>query len=156
MESVKTWAFSVCCAAIVGGMMNILLPKSNLQKIYKTVFCVFFLCVILSPVLKIKTLNRNFFEFDSEYGDALYENEFTDNSEKYIESEIIKSSKIFLQDNGIDYKDISAKVNISDDGSININKFTLTFEKQVNSEFIGEALQQKIGVEPEILISGEN
>lgn len=156
MESVKTWAFSVCCAAIVGGIMNILLPKSNLQKIYKTVFCVFFLCVILSPVLKIKTLNRNFFEFDSEYGNDLYENKFTDNSEKYIESEIIKSSKIFLQDNGIDYKDISAKVNISDDGSININKFTLTFEKQVNSEFIGEALQQKIGVEPEILISGEN
>ncbi len=156
MESVKSWAFSVCCAAIAGGIMNILLPKSNLQKIYKTIFCVFFLCVILLPVMRIKTPNENFFEFDSEYNGVFYKNEFTDNSERFIENKIIESTEIFLRDNGIHCKDISAKVNISDDGSININKFTLTFEETVNSEFIGEALKQKIGVKPEILISGEN
>lgn len=157
MESVKTWAFSVCCASIAGGIMDILLPEGSLQKTYKTVFCVFVLCVILAPLSEIGSFDIDVFknELEDIENEEYSENAFNENSEKYIEDEIVNSVKEVLKEEGVNAEDIFVKVNILNDGSINIIKFTLTFNEMGNADLLEEKIYEKIGVRPEIQISGE-
>ena len=53
------------------------------------------------------------------------------------------------------FDDISIKVNILEDGSINITKFALTFKTLENPDSLKEKIRQKTGVLPEITVSGE-
>lgn len=158
MESVKTWAFSVCCASIVGGMMDILLPEGSLQKTYKTVFCVFILCVILAPLSEIGSFDIDIFknELEDIENEEYSENVFNENSEKYIKDEIVSSVKEILKEEGVNAEDTFVKVNILNDGSINIIKFTLTFSKMEDADLLAEKIYEKTGIKPEIQISGEN
>jgi len=48
---VKQWAFAVCAAMVVCGIAHMLLPKSNLEKMFRMVISIFFLCAVLSPVI---------------------------------------------------------------------------------------------------------
>ena len=155
MEIFKNWAFSICCASIAGGILNLLLPKGGAQATYKTVFCVFLLCVITSPLADIKLPDIDIFkpEFTE---DETFENTFSETSEKYLESEIISSVEEILKNENIICDDIFLKVNISEDGSININKFVLTFKQLENADQLAEKIGRISGITPEILILGEN
>ena len=46
-------------------------------------------------------------------------------------------------------------VNISEEGSIDINKFALTFKNLENADSFKEKIFQKTGIKPEIIISGD-
>ncbi len=154
MEAVKNWAFSICAAAICGAVLNIVLPEGGAQKTYKTVLCVFFLSVLVSPLTQIEI--PNFLEIsDIEYNyTQITENEFTENSFEMIEEKILTDTKNLLREKGITPKDISVKVNISESGSIDINKFVLTLDE--NPFGLSQEIYQKIGITPEIIVSGEN
>ena len=93
MEEIKTWAFSICCASVAGGILNLLLPEGNVQKTYKTVFCIFFLCIIISPLSEINFSKTDFLKNknNSFSEEKISENEFIKNSSAYIEEEIINS-----------------------------------------------------------------
>ncbi|MGI6403947.1 MAG: stage III sporulation protein AF [Oscillospiraceae bacterium] len=51
MSAVKEWAFSLCAAMVAAGLVRMLLPKSNLEKMLRMVLSVFFLCCLLSPAV---------------------------------------------------------------------------------------------------------
>lgn len=51
MAEIKTWAFSACAALIAGGIAQMLIPKSNMEKIFKLTVSIFFLCCLLSPFI---------------------------------------------------------------------------------------------------------
>lgn len=51
MEAVRQWAFSICCAAVAGGMAQILAPDSSLQKVFRITLGAFFLCSLIYPFL---------------------------------------------------------------------------------------------------------
>jgi len=155
MEEIKNWAFSVCCASIAGGILNLLLPEGNVQKIYKTVFCVFFLCIIFSPLSEIKTVKIDFSENENFPEENFHENEFMQNSAEYIQNELVKSVNEILSEENLSAEDISVNVNISEEGSIDINKFALTFENFEDADSFSEKIYQKTGIKPEIIISGE-
>jgi hypothetical protein len=154
METVKNWAFSICCASIAGGILNMLLPKGGAQATYKTVFCVFFLCVMIAPLSDMNfrvfdILEPKIIEEDSE-------NIFSNSSMEYLENEIVASVKEILKDENIICEDISVKVNISENGSINITKFTLTLDNSESADNLAEKIGRILGINPEIVISGEN
>ncbi len=153
MEDVKSWAFSICAAAICGGILNMILPEGSTQKIYKAVFCVFFLSVIIAPITEIKI--PDFWEIEKSFEEAesFEENEFAQSTASIIEDKIISDTKELLTQKGIIPKDILVKVNILKDGSIDINKFVLTLSEQYSG--LSEEIYQKTGVMPKILISGE-
>ncbi|MBR3962912.1 MAG: stage III sporulation protein AF [Oscillospiraceae bacterium] len=157
METVKNWAFAVCCASIFGAILNFLLPESGVQKIYKTVFCVFFLCVLISPLSEIdfSKFGELNIKNDKIYDENLNENEFNKNSAEYIEKEIFRSAKEIIEEENLDFNDISVKVNISEVGSINITKFALTFNDLENPDYLAEKIRDKTGLRPEIFVSGE-
>ena len=156
MDTVRNWAFSICCASLVGGILNFLLPKNDLQKTFKTVFCVFLLCIILTPISEINLNKISFSGFETEN----FENEFTENdftlfSAEYIENELILSAKRILEEEQLIAEDIIAKVNISEEGNININEFVLIFKKTEKSDSVAERIHSETGIEPEIRILKE-
>lgn len=50
MESIRQWAFGICCAAIACGLAQLLMPKSSMQRIFQITTSVFFLSCLLSPI----------------------------------------------------------------------------------------------------------
>ena len=155
MEILKNWAFSICCASIAGGILNLFIPKGGTQAIYKTVFCVFFLCIVISPLADIRFPDVDIFNPEITENET-FENTFSATSEKYLENEIIASVEEILKNENIICDDIFVKVNISEDGSININKFVLTFKQLENADRLAEKIGRISGITPEILILGVN
>ena len=156
MEAIKNWAFSVCAAAICGGILNMLLPEGNAQKTYKAVFCVFFLCVLSAPLSEIKIPDFEKLAENIEIIETQNGNEFNEISAEFIKKQIIEDTSAILLQENIAEKDISVKVNISEDGSIDINKFVLTLGYSEYPDALVRRIYQKTGIEPEIILSGEN
>ena len=50
MESIRQWAFGICAAAIACGLAQLILPKSNMQRLFNITSSVFFLSCLLSPL----------------------------------------------------------------------------------------------------------
>lgn len=155
MEKIQSWAFSVCCASIAGSVLNMLLPEGSLMKINKTVFCVFFLCVLVSPLSGIKSADFDFIKSRNENDNFSSENLFSEKSEDYIEKEIIAETKSILEEKGIFSGEIFLEINISDDGSIIINEFSITFSGEAGTEGLSEEIHKRTGIKPEIKVSGE-
>ena len=158
MYEIKNWAFSVCCCVIVCGILNMILPEGSGSKIFKSVLCVFFLSVLLSPVSEfsydILSLKNSGSDISFDYSEN--ENPFTDVSEEYLKKEIIKSTEEILNRQGIVPEDISIKINIQENKSIDINDFVIIVSEEQNTEELAERILKKTGIKPEIILSGEN
>ena len=50
MDSIRQWAFSVCAAAIVCSLLQMLLPTFSVSKLARTAIAVFFLCALFQPI----------------------------------------------------------------------------------------------------------
>lgn len=158
MEIVRNWAFSICAASVCGAILNMILPEGSTQKTYKAVFCVFFLCVLISPLSEFEipdfeAITENIDKIESE---NIENNEFSENSVSIIEDAVIKDAQSILAEEGIAAKDISVKINISENGGIDINKFVLTLDSVCDLDLLKKKIFQKTGIMPEIIISEEN
>ncbi len=158
MDDIKNWAFSICSASICGAIMNIILPEGSTQKIFKSVFCVFFLCCVVSPLFGMDIfsekdiLNSFDFEYKEEEGT---ENKFYESSIKAMEDEIRNRTEQVLKDNGIDFTNISLKINILEDGGIEISEFSVFVYSDIAEE-IKEKIGNETGLIPEVKILGES
>jgi len=156
MEEIRNWAFSVCTASICGAVMNIILPEGSTQKVFKSVFCVFFLCCIISPLLDANLFSEDILKsFEAEYKyDSGLESRLYESSAAAMEEDIKAKTNLILKEAGVNFSTISIKINILDGGGIEINEFSVT----APSEFSDE-LKNKIGSEtgliPEVKIMGE-
>lgn len=54
MDAVRSWAMSVCLAALAAGIAGMLAPKGNLEKLYKFAITLFFLCSVLLPLFNLR------------------------------------------------------------------------------------------------------
>ena len=50
MSALLQWAFGVCAAMAAMGLCRMLLPSSSMEKMFRFIVSVFFLCVLISPV----------------------------------------------------------------------------------------------------------
>ena len=50
MSALLQWAFGLCAAMVALGLCRMLLPGSGMEKTFRFIVSVFFLCVLLSPV----------------------------------------------------------------------------------------------------------
>ena len=114
------------------------------------------MCAVISPLkdIDISDLNSN---FDSELTYNEFKTaEFGNVSSEYIESKITDATKELLKDEGISAEEISVEINISERTGIDINKFVLNFDYLDNPFEIEEKIYKKIGMKPEIILSGES
>lgn len=156
MDQIKDIAFSVCVALICGSIMNMLSPDGSLKKIYKLVICVFLLSTIISPLSEIDFSDS--FNFEDKSSKAFEIDEemfFLGTTEEIVEEQIKNDTEEMFEEMGIIFKDISVKINILESGNIDINKFTVTIDQNYDFSEIKEKVKNKIGMEPEIIVSGE-
>lgn len=154
MDAIKNWAFSVCCAAITGSIMNFILPEGNTSKTFKTVLCIFFLCVVVSPLINLNYTFHDFKYEDRTNNDSLInDNMFLDASSEYLEKEILSETEKIILSEGIKAKDIFVKINISENGSIDINKFEIVLYECSNIDVLKEKILKEIGFAPDITFS---
>lgn len=155
MESIRNWAFAVCAAAVCGAVMNMLIPDGSEKRIFKTVLCLFMLCSILSPILStdFSALSTEF-NFGESRAQTDITNELLSLSAEEIQSAIISDTAAALREKGAAADNISAEVNISPDGSINISRFSVAISEG-NPDEIKKIVEQKTGLSPEIEYLGE-
>ncbi len=134
------------------------LPEGSGSKIFKSVLCVFFLSVLLLPVSEVSydILSLKDSGTDISFDFSENRNEFIDISEEYLKKEIIKSTEEILNSQGIIPEDISIKINIQENQSIDINEFAIIVSEEQKTGELAEKILQKTGIEPEIILSGEN
>ena len=157
MAEIKSWAFSVCCAAIICGLLNMIFPEGSGKKIFKSVLCVFFLCIVISPFSEFEYSDiLSFIGKDYDIAFNSEKNEFNKISEEYLKNEIIKSTEELLNKEETGFKDILLEVNISEDQSIDINDFTVIVFENINKDELIQKIFEKTGIKPEIIVSGEN
>lgn len=50
MDAIRSWAFSICGAAVACGLFQLLMPRTGMRKVLNATVCIFFLCCLFSPV----------------------------------------------------------------------------------------------------------
>ena len=133
--------------------MLFVVPEGNLQRTFKTILCIFLLSALISPLSDIDISSIKSSEAESEYH---FENEEMNGlSEEYIENKVMDSIKEILEQDGLSYQDIFLEINILENKSIDISKFVLYFDYLEDPSGTAQKIQQKTGLEPEIIITGE-
>ena len=121
----------------------------------KKMLCVFLLCSMLSPLMSL-----NFSDIEeSLYIDEHENGDITEDllalSAKQTEKALEDKAKAILEEKDIDFDNIFAQVNISEDGSINISRFVITAD-EADAEKIRSTVYEHTGLLPEIEYKGEN
>lgn len=118
MDGIRQWAFSVCSAMVACGIAGLVLPRGNLEKMFRLTVSVFFLCCLLSPViLPSSSLNISVREHSQEdirsRADRLTE-ATQDQAGEFAVRSLEKIIAAKLDEMGIKYGDIT--INISTSG----------------------------------------
>lgn len=155
IAELKNWALALCAAAICGAVMNMLLPEGSEKRIFKTVLCVFLLCSMLSPLMSLNFSGIEKSLYIDEYENGDITEDLLALSAKQTEKALEDKAKAVLEEKDIDFDNIFAQVNISEDGSINISRFVITAD-EADAEKIRSTVYEHTGLLPEIEYKGEN
>ncbi len=135
--------------------MNMLLPEGSEKRIFKTVLCVFLLCSMLSPLMSLNFSDMEKSLYIDEYENGDITGDLLALSAKQTEKALEDKAKAVLEEKDIDFDNIFAQVNISEDGSINISRFVITAD-EADAEKIRSTVYEHTGLLPEIEYKGEN
>ncbi len=116
MNNLSAFMLSFCSSCILLGFLYMLCPKNKLSNSVKYVFCLCFLCCILSGVVNFPKLNIEQFETNSNN---------TILTEQYA---AVTAQNVFSQaliDKGINFSKILVSTTKLSNGSITINKVTV-------------------------------
>lgn len=95
METIKQWAFCACISVVIGVVASFLSPPGKMEKIYKYVISLFFLCCLFSPVLfKTPLFKYELKEPPTSKANDIYNNLTAKKEEQYIRSadEVVKKA----------------------------------------------------------------
>jgi len=130
--------------------MYFLVPKGNMEKPFRVFVSVFFLAVLLTPILK--------FSIDFSAFDNIIENE----TGVTVPADILSvySDKIktdagtLLRENNILYKNIDVAMDIDGDNYIYIKRISLELENEADRNAAEKLIENETGVIPEV-VSGQ-
>jgi hypothetical protein len=57
MDALKSWALTICFAALAAGIAGIIAPSGKIEKVYKFAVSLFFLCCLLVPLFSLKNIS---------------------------------------------------------------------------------------------------
>ena len=157
MQTLRQWCFSVCATAVCCGIVQILIPRSGLERILKMTVSVFFLTSLITPLLL--GIQGGNLSLDWELSREQVEQQLQSRGES-LESELERRfardasgqleqivSEALVQ-MGINSSEISIKVNTNEEGSISISEVELQLDEQYESRHdeIRSQLEEILGV----------
>ncbi len=125
MNEIKTVIAILTVSFIVYGIVLIFTPAGNMGKFFKSVTSVFLIAIV---ILTVSNADPKF-DFNSEFNTDVHleSSNFNVNSvtKMVIESDIKAYLLKLFAENGVSVDNLSVLTNISDDGSISINKIVI-------------------------------
>ena len=163
MEELKSWAFSLCCAAAAGAMLSLLAPESSLGRVCRFAIRVFFLCCAILPLqgmgqaLRILPEVRVQADYSAQEMLEVVSGHLEETAAEALERETAKC----LEEEGIPYKKVTADVHVDRDNGISINciRILLPPEAEEAADHTGPDMAEiaglvkaKTGVSPELTV----
>lgn len=127
MNSLSSFMISFCSASIILGFLYMICPSGSMTKSVKYVFCLCFLCCILSVFTNLPKINFDAFDLESN-------NEIITEQTAAATAQTVFSQA--LVENQINFKKITVDTNKLSDGSITISRvtvYTSATAEQINS-----------------------
>lgn len=153
MESVRSWALTVCCACVLGSLFAMLFPDSSSKKLLNMILSMMILCVVFKPLGSLGkfVMNGERYEFSvSQYENSALEDEVESSAKRIYSSYLEENLRRVLDGSGISYESIVVNMDNSDDGCISIGQVEVIVknEDEAQSERIKQLLRPYIGTEP--------
>lgn len=157
MESVRSWALTVCCACVLGALFAILFPHSSSKKLLNMILSLMILCVIFKPLGSLGKfiMKGERHEFSvSQYENAALEDEVESSAKRIYSSYLEENLRRVLNGSGISYESIVVTMDNSGDGCISIGQVEVIVKKEdeAQSTRIKQLLTPYIGAEPAVKI----
>lgn len=155
MSEIKTWAFSVCVAAVIGGVVSMIIPNGKMEKVMQVVISIFFISCLVIPLISIlPNIEIDYQDFEEEEVKEIYlqmetlvNEQMLNKANNNIESNISNR----LKENNINYKKIDIIYNTFDSSSISITKIDIYINKENTGQ--AEEICSKISQELEVPVN---
>lgn len=156
MDAIKSWAMTLCFAAIAAGMAGIIAPSGNLEKVYKFAVSLFFLACVLIPVFQFKNISLP--EISISQTD-ISNDTLSDVSKTVADQEIeVSKEKIselitqICKQAAVTPLGIYVNIDRSKDGALSINKIKLILRREdmKRQSEIQSAVKKELGLNIEV------
>lgn len=158
MDSVKAWAISICMASLAGTLAHFLSPSGNIQRIFKVVISVFFITVMIYPIVGLTTDDIGDVIDGYTYADSYADNvdDIADVVLKQSVAQIKSGVRDVLRTLEIDEAEITVNTDIADDDSIVISSVEITVGEEYRSEIhqIKTELSKNIDCQINVYVGG--
>ncbi len=158
MELLKMCGISACGAALAGTIINLLSPKGNMEKVLNFCVSIFFICVVIYPILRVKDVSFDNLEvfFDKEVKEYSQDFEVTKENLEKKEIETVLRGLISkkLAEYNITYNKILFFYNTTEDNCISIYQIDVFVDKNINEKAndIKKSIEQDIGQNINIIL----
>ncbi|MCI8649282.1 MAG: hypothetical protein HFG20_04115 [Anaerotruncus sp.] len=153
MDGIRQWAFGLCAAATACGVAQMVLPKSNLQKMFRMTASIFFLCCLLSPValapISLDSAPREDLQRQTEQRAQQLRSAVEEQSGRIATEHIRLTAAEILETLGVEYEKIYITIHEDDTDSISISECEVELDSRYlpRHQEIRAALQQSLGVD---------
>lgn len=157
MEQLKEWCTFLCFAAVGCCAVGWLVPKNSIGRILHLLVLTFFLCSLVSPLLKLSgelSLDTKFLS-DDLISEALDE-KVTEQLQRQIATVVEQLVEEALSYREVKPKKVEVKTTTSSGGSICIEQVVIWMEKQeiAAARAAKQALEERLGTEVVIQADG--
>ncbi|MBR2338311.1 MAG: hypothetical protein IKA63_02465 [Clostridia bacterium] len=154
MDGIRTWSALVCCGAVGCCAVQLLVPPEGTGKIFRLVVITFFLCCVITPLLKVSSQLSLPVEFLPEDIVSQELNERVEEQLKIqVESVVTRLVEEGLATREVRAKKITVNTDTSEDGSIYIQQVVVQVDKQAVSPALiaCEMLEEQLGVKVSVV-----
>ena len=151
MEALNEWTLALCACAAAVSLAEMLLPEGAVKKTAYFVLSLITATCLISPIREINELSIGI--------ETHAEQPYTDWFSRVTEDEFAANIRKILEDTlssiGVKAEKIYVETDISEDGSVYINKARITIDERY-ADMIGEierAAQTAIGAETDVICS---
>lgn len=159
MDSIRTWAETVCFAALAAGIAGIITPSGKLEKSFKFAVSLFFLCCMLTPLFCLKNIRlpaATPMPKQSTWDNSTLSSVVEDETINAAQDNVVSCVTKLCRDNGIEPVSVNARVEKTKDG-MDVHDVTikLNHSDMQKSERIRSVISERLGLDVSVE-EGEN
>ncbi len=147
MEGIREWCTAVCMAALGCAAMQLLVPKSGTGRLLQLIITTFFICVLVSPLLRLpERLALDIGELPDSVKADLLEGTVLEQLEAPIRDAATEVAQQILESRGVTAEQIEVITDISEDAGIYMQQIVITVDKQMvpAAKAAGEVLARQL------------
>ena len=153
MDGLQTWCSAVCLSALGCAALRLLAPKNGIGKLFHLIVATFFLCCMLSPLLKLHgTMSLDMDLLPKSVVSELLQDTVNEQLQTQIREAVTSVAEEALTNRGIIAEKIDVDTDISNEDGIYIQHITITVDKQdiPIAGVVREVLERQLETEVEV------